>query len=291
MFTSVVEKECNTLLESNNFSELKPILYQYARTIACRNWLQEQAFNGHGIALYMLLRDYWIKTGKGEREIAGDDLIQVLEDIMKFCIRFEQDIACWEQLGFSFDKNLCNNVKSKIYNWFSPVICEDRAMEFEEAFKSSQTWFSQNCELKNKSSDRYESIDDDERQPLIIKNDNAQHGKRENTIYCKSLPSPVWVRAMIWQDPNTIDYVQTDVSWIRACNEAQNKQQFNIVRNNVLNRLLKEYKAAGHARGFIELLRGVQKNWANVATSYGSPVISFAFDYGKAWLGIPSKKN
>jgi len=257
-FNYALKSECDDHVKNSDFLLLRNILYSCSSSNDCVTWFTNYADQGHCWALYMLTRDKFIRNGGGQLEMADDALVSSLECIMKFIIRFEQDAACWELLGYTISSDLRTGLRTKIRDWFTPMIRAKCKKNFKKALAGVEIWF-------NNFSDCSQGLLGDcpsYYQELL------------------SLPTPVCVRAMLWELPQTLTYVDVEYAWITVCSDEFNLARFRDQRKKVLNQLLNEYKEIANAQKFITSLSnepsGVMAtvtNYTGAATGYVSPVL------------------
>lgn len=299
-FNRILKNNCKELIKESKFYELKPILYKHHTSVDCVQWFSQYADSGHCWALYMLMRDKYIRNGKSHLEVAGDDLIFVLECIIKFIVRFDQDVACWKLFGQPTPVDLRMGLRTKIRDWFLPMIHAERKNEFDQAIVRVKKWFQNFPEGKHLSTESSEGLVDGFKSNIksgsdllsansYLSDDQAKEKKlsAEKSFIDESnpiLPSPICVRCMIWESPNTLSYIPAQDEWITACQNQHNKISFEQIRKEVLDSLLQEFSETGHARGFIESLSNEKSgymatfsNYASVAGEYASPVLGAVF--------------
>lgn len=257
-FNQQTAKTCDTLLSESKFAELKQLLYSNSNLteVNCVDWLKRKGREGHLIALYLLVRDSHCRCGKGTMEMAGTDLCVALERIMKFLIRFEQDAACWQSLAQPIDDDLRICLKTKIRDWFVSTVRENRQKEFKDALKNVKIWFKQ-----------FPEGEDLEVQMSSL--DSAAPGNN------RPLPSPVCVRAMIWEKPNTLSYEVVRQEWLSACQNQANQERFKEVRREIVNGLLAEFEQMQHAKGFIDSLSNESSGALATVSNYASAASSY----------------
>ena len=86
----------------------------------------------------------------------------------------------------------------------------------------------------------------------------------------RPLPSPVCVRAMIWEKPNTLSYEVVRQAWLNACQNQANQERFKEVRCEIMKGLLLEFEQMQHAKGFIDSLSNESSGVIATATNYAS---------------------
>lgn len=285
-------KDCDTLVKRSNFYDLKTILYQHQQSVDCVEWFSQYADQGHCWALYMMARDSYLRNGHGQLEVAGKPLILALERVMKFLIRFDQDVACWQLFGQPTPAELRMGLRTKIRDWFLPMIRADRKNEFDTALNRVKTWFKQFPEgrhLDHAPVEEHSYDNDDESEKMLSVNSNLSNDQEEKIAIAKisiekksverdflKLPTPVCVRSMIWVSPNTLSYIPVQEEWVEACDDNENKARFEQTRKQVLDSLLQEFTETGHARGFIESLSNEQSGWMATVSNYASAVVGYA---------------
>jgi hypothetical protein len=302
-------KDCDTLVQKSNFYDLKIILYQHQQSVDCVQWFAQYADQGHCWALYMLARDSFIRNGQGQLEVAGKPLVFALERVMKFMIRFDQDVACWQLFGQQIPIELRMGLRTKIRDWFLPMIRADRKKEFDAALARVKNWFKQFPEGEHLDPAPVEELSDGQEDEILetfsassdLSDDQGEKGllvkKSSEKIVPEKilimLPSPVCVRSMIWSSPNTLAYIPVHPEWLDACDDEGNKIRFLQRRKEVLDGLLQEFGETAHARGFIESLSNEQSGWmatvsnyASALAGYAGPVVGTVF---KVFFGNPTQ--
>ena len=230
---------------------------------------------------------------------------------------FDQDAACWKLFGQSTPVELRMGLRTKIRDWFLPMIRAERKNEFDEAVVRVKKWFQDfpegkhlgfdfSEELADVSQDNKETgsgllsassdvLDDQVKEKELKKSLFAEKGLIDKVN--SMLPSPICVRCMIWEKPNTLSYISVQREWIEACADEDNKIRFQQTRKEVLDSLLEEFSEIGHARGFIESLSNEKSgciatfsNYALVAGEYASPVLGAVFTafFGAKLLTLPA---
>lgn len=252
-FNQQTAKTCDTLLSESKFAELKQLLYSNSNLteVNCVDWLKRKGREGHLIALYLLARDSYCRCGYGSVEMAGPELCIALERIMKFLIRFEQDAACWQNLAQPIDNDLRICLKTKIRDWFVLTVRENRQKEFEDALKNVKMWFKQFSE-------------GEELEVQMSSQDSAAPGNN------RPLPSPVCVRTMIWEKPNTLSYEVVRQEWLNACQNQANQGRFKEVRCEIMKGFFAEFEQMQHAKGFIDSLSNESSGVIANVTNYAS---------------------
>ncbi len=299
-FSHVVEKKCDNHLKKYDFAQLRNILYQYSGSQACVEWMDQAANKGHGPILYMLVRDSYYRTGAGQLEIVGESLTTTLERIMKFIIRLEQDIACWEEtLGHSIDPSILINFKKKINSWFSKTIRGNRLEEFHQALQNTKDWFAQFSDyspkadsdddlfqtFNNSNCSRYQQIES----PFVNCAPPLGYYDRKSLV----LPSPLWIKLITWGsfinlDPNTITYQPVDAKLKEICSKQATQKEFETIREKILQNKIQELENTASAQAFIAQLNIDTQQNNNALTTYVPAIAKFA---GKAalsyFLGTP----
>lgn len=240
-FNVHVKKQCEGYLKTLNFYDLKIVLYNHSGEQDCLKWFLEYAKQGHCWALYMMVRYNYFRHGSGNVEIDGDSLISVLEWLMKFIVRFDQDFACCKALGQDVSDELPKKIRTKMRDWIIPMIGAECKDEFGVALERVKAW-GQSLTEKLEKKDVKEAAD--------------------------LLPTPVCVRSMIWQNPSTLSYVQVQDDWISACSEAESVEIFRKTRLTILQTLLTEFQRSQHTREFIESLSDDRSGWWKKMASY-----------------------
>lgn len=267
-FSEKIEAKSDRLLQKYNFADLREILYNHGGSQSCIAWMQKNADQGHGPLLYMLVRNSYHQTGAGQLEIVGENLTLTLERIMKFLIRFEQDIACFEEvLGHQIDPSLCANFKKKIHVWFKNTIRGHHSEEFKQALNNTKAWFNTFSDTSkltdNSDSDFYSALGNNNHSPSYISIASpAPHTVLPLGGYepqKSSLPSPLWVHLLTWGsylscDPNTITYKPVDEKFKNICDKKAHQEEFAKIRQTILKKKLQELENTGSAQAFITQL-------------------------------------
>lgn len=257
-FNQQTARTCDTLLSGSKFAELKQLLYSgnNLTEVNCVEWLKKKGREGHLIALYLLARDSYCRSGHGTIEMAGPELCIALERIMKFLIRFEQDAACWQNLAQPIDDDLRICLKTKIRDWFVSTVRENRQTEFKNALNNVKKWFKQFPEGEE----------------LEVHTSSLDSAATDNN---RLLPSPVCVRTMIWEKPNTLSYEVVRQEWLTACQNQANQERFKEVRCEIMKGFLAEFEQMQHAKGFIDSLSNESSGVLATATNYASALNTY----------------